>query len=338
MTDLLTPQMTIIALAILAALSVGGLIYAMFFTRLRGASVAEQRLDHVAKSRSNTAPIARSQDAAAKRRRAVQELLRDMEVKERARARSRTNPPLELRLQQAGLSWSKSTFFLMGIVLGALLFIGALVFVHTSIYVALGLAIGGAAGFPFWFVNFLRKRRMKAFLHHFPNAVDIIVRGVKAGLPLNDCLRMVASESTEPVRGEFRFLHERQSMGMTVAEAISELPNRVPLPEANFFSLAITIQQQAGGNLSEALSNLSKVLRERAKMAGKVKAYSTEAKVSAYIIGALPVIVTLLVYLTSPDYITSLFTERLGNIILIASGIWMAIGIFVMRRMINFDF
>ncbi len=260
-----------------------------------------------------------------------------MEVKEKARARSRTSPPLELRLQQAGLSWSKGFFYGLGMVLALIFFVGAFI-MGAPIYVGLGLALAGALGLPYWIVNFVRKRRLKKFLHHFPGAVDIIVRGVKAGLPLNDCLRMVGTESPEPVRGEFRHLHERQQMGMTVAEAISELPARVPLPETNFFSLAITIQQQAGGNLSEALGNLSKVLRERERMAGKVKALSTEAKVSAYIIGALPIIVMLLVYLTSPDYITALFTEKVGNVILLASGIWMAIGIFVMRRMINFDF
>jgi tight adherence protein B len=339
MTDLLTPQVTVIALAVLAALSVGGLIYAVFFRRLRGESAAEKRLEQVTHSNGiAAAPIAaRSQEAAAKRRRAVQESLREMELKEKARSRSRTSPPLELRLQQAGLNWSKPVFFIVGAVLGVVFFAVA-IYIGAPIYAAIGIGAAGALGFPYWLINYIRKRRMRAFLHHFPGAVDIIVRGVKAGLPLNDCLRMVATESPEPVRSEFRYLHERQSMGMTVAEAIAELPDRVPLPEANFFALAITIQQQAGGNLSEALGNLSKVLRERARMVGKVKALSTEAKVSAYIIGALPVIVMLLVYLTSPDYIMTLFTEQVGNVILIASAIWMGIGVFVMRRMINFDF
>jgi tight adherence protein B len=166
----------------------------------------------------------------------------------------------------------------------------------------------------------------------------VIVRGVKAGLPLNDCFRIIAAEAQEPVKGEFRVLHERQTMGQSISEAIRGLPERMPLPEANFFAIAITIQQQAGGNLSEALGNLSRVLRERAKMSAKVRAMAMEAKASAWIIGSLPVIIMVLVYLTSPDYITLLFTEQIGNVILIASAFWMACGVFVMRKMINFDF
>lgn len=338
MTDFLTPQVTVIALAVLAAFAVGGVIYAVFYRSLRGQTAAEQRLGQVKQSHGIAASpvLARTQDAAAKRRRAVQESLREMEVKERARAKSRKSPPLELRLEQAGLTWSRGFFFTFSAICGVLFLVLGW-FSGAPIYAAIGLGIAGALGFPIWFVNFLRKRRMKAFLHHFPNAVDIIVRGVKAGLPLNDCLRVVSTESADPVRGEFRHIHERQAMGMTAADAITELPERVPLAEANFFALAITIQQQAGGNLSEALGNLSKVLRERARMKGKIKALSTEAKVSAYIIGSLPVVVMFLVYTTSPDYIMTLFTESLGHAILVGSAIWMAIGVFVMRRMINFD-
>ncbi len=337
MTDFLTPQMTVIALAVLAALSVGGIVFALFFSRVRGETSAERRLNQV-KHRDGiaAAPVSRSQDSAARRRRAVQESLREQEVKEKARAQSRKSPPLELRIEQAGLSWSRSFFFTFGAIVGVVFLVVSWL-AGAPIIASIGLGVAGALGFPFWMVNFFRKRRMKAFLKHFPNAVDIIVRGVKAGLPLNDSLKIVSTESAEPVRTEFRLLHERQAMGLTAADAITELPERVPLPEANFFALAITIQQQAGGNLSEALSNLSKVLRERARMHGKIKALSTEAKVSAYIIGSLPVTVMFLVYMSSPDYIMRLFTEPLGHAILIGSAVWMSIGIFVMRRMINFE-
>ena len=336
MSDFLTPQLTVIALAILVTLAVGGLAYALLYSRVRGPSVADRRLDTVTQSGGAALP-ARSQDNSAKRRKAVQESLRDMEVKERAKARNRTSPPLDLRLEQAGMKVTKQVFFMFGgiagLVLLAVSWLGGL-----PIYVALGLGASGAVGLPFWVVNFRRKRRFKAFLKEFPNSVDIIIRGVKAGLPLNDCLRIVASEAPDPVGAEFRTIHERQSVGLTVSEAIAEMPLRVPVPEANFFAIAIAIQQKAGGNLSEALGNLSKVLRERAKMKGKIKAMSMEAKASAWIIALLPVIVMVLVYITSPDYIMLLFTESLGNAILVASAFWMAIGVLVMRRMINFDF
>lgn len=337
MSDFLTPEMTVVALALLAALSVGALVYAVFYRSLRGTSVADDRLGQVKQRTGIAAAPLKQQDAAARRRKAVQESLRDMEIKERAKARSRTAPPLDLRLQQAGLDITKGTFFIIGGVIGFVFFALGW-FAGAPIYVAAGLGVAGVLGFPFWLVNFLRKRRFQAFLREFPNAVDIIVRGVKAGLPLNDSMKIVAAESAEPVRTEFRIVHERQALGQSVADAISEMPERMPLPEANFFAIAIAIQQQAGGNLSEALGNLSKVLRERSKMRGKIKAMSMEAKASAVIIGALPFVVMVLVYLTSPDYLTPLFVEPLGNAILVASAVWMSIGIYVMRKMINFDF
>jgi tight adherence protein B len=336
MPDFLTPQVLVIALAVLATLAVGGVAYALFFNRVRGKSSAERRMEAVAERSGSAAVVVRAADAVARRRRSVQESLKEAEVREKAKASKRTSPPLELRLQQAGLDWTKQRFFIFGMICGVGFFAIAW-YLKAPILPAIGIGIAGAAGFPFWVVNFLRKRRFKAFVKEFVNAVDIIVRGVKAGLPLNDCLRIIASESAEPVKSEFRVLHERQTMGQSISEAIQGLPERIPLAEANFFAIAITIQQQAGGNLSEALGNLSRVLRERSKMRSKVKAMSMEAKASAWIIGSLPVIVGALVYLTSPDYITPLFTEQIGHVILIASAFWMSCGVFVMKRMINFD-
>ena len=337
MSEFLTPEITAIALAVLAAFSVGGVVYAVFFWRIRGETNAEKRFNQV-KQRSEAAagPVSRTQDTVAKRRRAVQESLREMEVKDQARSKKPKSPSLELRLKQAGLNWSRTFFMIFSAVTGVVFFVVGWL-AGAPLLAAIGLGGAGALGFPIWLVNFFRKRRRRAFLKHFPNAVDIIVRGVKAGLPLNDTLKIVAMESAEPVRTEFRLIHDRQTMGLTAADAITDLLERMPLPEANFFAVAITIQQQAGGNLSEALGNLSKVLRQRAQMHEKIKALSTEAKVSAYIIGALPVIVMFLVYTSSPGYITPLFTEQLGNAILIGSAIWMAIGVYVMKKMINFQ-
>ena len=170
-----------------------------------------------------------------------------------------------------------------------------------------------ALGLPRWFISLRKRRRVKAFLEEFPNALDIIVRAVKSGLPLNDGIRLIASEAAEPVRSEFRRIVESQQVGLSIPEAAMRMGETMPCPEASFFGIVIQIQAQAGGNLSEALGNLSRVLRDRKKMKAKVQALSMEAKASAAIIGALPFMVGFLVYLTSPDYIMPLFTRPPAN-------------------------
>ena len=181
---------------------------------------------------------------------------------------------------------------------------------------ALGLAFAAGGGLPFWMLKFLKKRREAKFLQAFPDAVDTIVRGIKAGLPLLDSLRVITAEAPEPLRSEFRAIVETQTVGIPIGEACAKLYERIPLPEANFFGIVIAIQQKSGGNLSEALGNLSKVLRERKKMKAKIQAMSMEAKASAAIIGALPPAVAALVYITSPQYIELLWTHPTGRMML----------------------
>ena len=164
------------------------------------------------------------------------------------------------------------------------------------------------------------------------------MRGVKSGLPLGDCFRIVASEAQEPVKTEFRSILELQTIGMPIAEAVDRLYQRLGLAEVNFFSIVIGIQSKSGGNLSEALGNLATVLRERQKMRGKIQAMSMEAKSSAWIIGSLPIIVGFLVYLVSPSYISMLWQETIGQIMLGMAAFWMTCGVLTMRKMINFDF
>jgi tight adherence protein B len=191
---------------------------------------------------------------------------------------------------------------------------------------------------PRWILSFLKRRREAKFLEHFPDSVDIIVRGIKAGLPLADSLKVIVNDSPEPIRSEVRQIVELQIVGMPLGEACGKLYERIPLPEANFFAIVVSIQQKAGGNLSEALGNLSRVLRDRKRMKAKITAMSTEAKASAAIIGALPIVVMTAVYVTSPAYISLLWTEPFGRIMLGASVLWMSLGVLVMRKMINFDF
>jgi tight adherence protein B len=335
---MLGPAGILVAVIGLAMLSAGSIAYALLYRRIETEDAAGRRLDRIRSGRPIAAdPGGRAAVDPAKRRKSVQETLKELEEKQKALAKRSKSPPMSLRLQQAGLAWSRRNFMLFSLACG----LGGFAvgyFLHAPLYAAAAFGFAGTIGLPRWVVNFLRKRRMKRFLEEFPNAIDVIVRGVKAGLPLADCIRLISLEAGEPVRAEFRQIAETQALGVPLPEAVNRLPERVPVPEASFFAIVVTIQQKAGGNLAETLGNLSRVLRERRKMLGKIKAMSMEAKASAAIIGALPVVVMGLVYLTSPQYISILFSDPLGNLILAASGTWMAIGIFVMRRMINFDF
>jgi tight adherence protein B len=207
-----------------------------------------------------------------------------------------------------------------------------------NLITALLVAFACALGLPRWIVRFLSKRRQKKFSNEFANAIDVIVRGVKTGLPLNECLAIISRESPEPVKGEFVDLVEGQRLGIPLQECFERMMESMPLPEVNFFAIVISIQQQAGGNLAEALGNLSGVLRSRKMLAAKVQALSSEAKASAAILGGLPFVVMTMVYMTSPAYINLLFTEKMGHVMLAGAAFWMFCGIMTMRQMINFKY
>jgi tight adherence protein B len=328
----------VVAIIALAALSAGALGYGVLYSRIEGDRRTQNRVKRVKAAETDRSKASAARDRLAeanKRRKSVQDSLKTLEEKNKENDR-RTSPPLKDKISQAGLSLSMNQFILISAVFGLLA--GFMAFVaYGSLFVGIGIGIIFGAGVPRWVIGYLRSRRLKAFLNEFPNALDIMVRSIKSGLPLNDAIRMISGEGQEPVRTEFKRIVEAQQMGMSVPEACGRLYSRIPLSEANFFAIVIAIQAQAGGNLSEALGNLSRVLRDRKKMKAKINALSMEAKASAVIIGALPFIVALLVYLTSPDYIMILFTDSRGHLILGASAIWMSIGILVMRNMINFD-
>jgi tight adherence protein B len=243
---------------------------------------------------------------------------------------------IEATLKEIDQRRAKSASLSRGILAVAAFLAGLLA--NAGLLTALGFGFAAGAGFPHWLLKFLKKRREAKFLLAFPDAVDIIVRGVKAGLPLLDSMRMITNDAPEPLCSEFRSILEVQAFGLPIGEACGKLYERVPLPEANFFAIVVSIQEKAGGNLSEALGNLSRVLRDRKKMKAKIQAMSMEAKASAAIIGALPLAVMGLVYITSPHYIELLWTESLGRIMMLCCGCWMLMGVMVMRKMINFDF
>jgi tight adherence protein B len=329
-------DLTIIAFIGLATLGVGGLIFAFMYDRVANENNQARRVKNI-KQRDLAQASKASQRItdAAKRRKTVQDSLKELEDKQKSKHQKKLT--LKKLLVQAGIKMQVKTFYLLSFVFGILATVAA-VFLNAGLLAIGGTFLVATFGFPRWVVSFKRKKRFKAFLQEFPNAVDVIVRGVKAGLPLNDCLSIIAREAKEPVRTEFAKVIESQQMGIPMSEAITKLYDNIPLTEANFFGIVVAIQQSAGGNLSEALGNLSNVLRDRKKLDGKIKAMSAEAKASAGIIGSLPFCVCILIYLTTPDYITLLFTHPTGHMILVGAGIWMSMGIMVMRKMINFDF
>ena len=328
----------ILAIIALAAISAGAVSYGVLFSRIENDKKTQGRVDRVKAAETDRVKIKASRDRLAemtKRRKSVQDSLKELEKKQ-AEVNKKKAATLKAKIGQAGLGFTETQFYIGSLALGLATGFFAFVF-GLPLFVALGIAFVSGAGIPRFFVNFALKRRMKKFLDELPNALEVMVRSIKSGLPLNDALRLIASEAKDPVRTEFRRVVESQQMGLSVPDSIARMYTTVPLSEVNFFAIVIQIQAQAGGNLSEALGNLSRVIRDRKKMRAKISALSMEAKASAVIIGALPFIVAFLVYLTSPAYMMILFTDPRGHLIMGISAVWMSIGIFVMRNMINFD-
>ena len=287
-------------------------------------------------------------DENAKRRAKTQEMLDSLRKQGEARRKSTAAQTIKSKLVQAGLEVPMPTFWIFSILLGAtcagLTFVSGFegmtiagISLRSRPLLVLGAFIGGAIGLPRFVLNFMIKSRHKKMINQFADALDVIVRGVKSGLPLNECIRIIAKESPEPLRTEFATLADNMAMGAGTERSLNMFYKRVPLQEVNFFMIVLLIQAKAGGNLSEALGNLSSVIRSRKMMREKIKAMSSEAKASAMIIGSLPFAVGLLVFLTTPDYIMELFLTETGHVVLLSGGTLMTIGIMTMRKMINFD-
>jgi len=315
----------------LVAVAIGGVAWVFVYPFLSGEKRIERRMANVARNEPMVARPTRAQGKV--RREQIEGTLKEIEQRRKKAKR----PPLSMRLKQAGLDWSKRRFMVTAAVLGVGAFV-AMIVLNMGLLAALGFGFAAGCGLPFWMLSFLKKRRESKFLNAFPDAVDVIVRGIKAGLPLLDSLKLIAADAVEPVRGEFLSIIETQTIGIPIGEACLKLFESIPVPEANFFGIVVFIQQRAGGNLSEALGNLSRVLRDRKKMKAKIQAMSMEAKASASIIGALPLGVMGIVWLTSPAYIELLWTDPFGRVMIACCAAWMLIGVFVMRKMINFDF
>ena len=324
--------MQTLALAFLAATAIGGLAWVFIYPLLSGERKAESRRASIA--RSEPAAARQADKSQRSRREQVEGSLKELD----ARRKKEKSVPLSVRIAQAGLTWTPQKFWIISGIFGRGGIRGSRIVVGGYLLGAAVMAFATGLGLPRWLLGFLKKRREKAFLKALPDAVDVIVRGIKAGLPLFESIKVVAADAPEPLKSEFLAIIETQTIGMPLGEACARLYERMPLPEANFFGIVIAIQQKSGGNLSEALGNLSKVLRDRKKMAEKIQAMSMEAKASAGIIGSLPPIVMLLVWISTPDYIALLWTHPIGQFMLVGCVCWMTIGVLVMKKMINFDF
>ena len=320
---------------LLSAVAAGAIAYAVIYPLFSADVQADKRLQGVADGTGRRVARKAQGDQTNARRKAVADTLKDLEDKQRAKEKI----PLRLRLQRSGIDISVRDYWIAsvicGLVLGMLSFVG----MPQIPMIALGAIVFiGTFGLPRWFISKATARRQAKFLGEFANAIDVIVRGVKSGLPLNECLGIIARESPSPVREEFQDLVEQQRVGIPLADAFDRMMGRVPLAEVKFFAIVIGIQQQAGGNLSEALGNLSGVLRDRKTLQAKVEAMSAEAKASAAVLGSLPFIVMIMVYTSTPDYIGILFTTKSGMFFLACSAVWMVAGVLCMKKMINFKY
>jgi tight adherence protein B len=318
-----------LAVALLLTLALGGAAFAF----AGGDDKTKKRINAVAKPPGQARGRGPTPETTAQKRKNVAALLKDVE---KNRAAKKEKPTMRRRLEWAGFpkATARSYWMVCGIVAAAAAG-GAIVTHQKPLVIALAVFAVGL-GLPRWVLGFLTNRRRKKFTSEFANAIDVIVRSVKSGLPTNEALRIVARESPNPVGSEFTTMVESLKVGVTLEQALKRMMESMPTPEVGFFGIVMTIQSKSGGNLSEALGNLAFVLRDRRRLQGKIKAMSSEAKASAMIIGSLPPGVMGIVYVTTPKYIALLFTERAGNLMLAVCVIWMSVGIMVMRKMINF--
>ena len=243
---------------------------------------------------------------------------------------------LRLRLAQTGKSWTLQQYLSASGGIAAVVFVG-LWFKGAPVYLSLfgGLLLG--AGIPHFVVGHLMAKRIKQFTANFPDAIELLVRGLKSGLPVGETLTMVAKEIPGPVGQEFKIVTEKIRIGKTMEDALQETADRLGTAEFQFFVITLAIQRETGGNLAETLANLADVLRKRAQMKLKIRAMSSESKASAYIVGSLPFFVFGMVWSVNPAYLGGFFYEPRLMIAGMIGIVWMSIGGFIMAKMVNFE-
>jgi tight adherence protein B len=326
-----------LALMVMVAVAVGGMAIAILYPLFSGdATGSRVRAISTGKKAESTGSSFRarfSEDTKDTRRRQIQESLNQVGDREKERKKRST---LRNRISQAGLDISPRAFWMTSLIVGLGFGLVPLI-LSGNILLAGVAAFVGFLGLPRWVLGFLCRRRQNVFLNDFADAIDVMVRGLKSGLPVSEAMKIIASETGPPVGPEFLEVVEGQRVGISIDQGIERMVDRMPLPEVNFLAIVMTIQSKTGGNLSEALGNLSRVLRDRKKMKAKVRAISQEAKSSAAIIGALPFVIMGALTIMNPAYLQPLFDTSLGHILLVGSATWMTTGVLVMRKMINFQ-
>lgn len=314
-------------------IAVGGLLLALVGLPDRSA-FARRRMAAGAAARKTALASVASAASSADRKKSIHNQIKKGERRRQGQLQDNT---LSVMLERADSDQSPISYMMIfcGLAVGL---IAALV-ILTSIPPLFTLATLPLTLYilPRWWLKRKIAKREKRFIEEFPNAIDVLVRGVRTGLPVNDGLKLIAREMQEPVAGEFQRLVDSFTVGVSLEDGLKRMFDRLPLAEVNFFAIVLIIQKSTGGNLAEALGNLSAVLRDRKKLKNKIKALSSEAKASAAIIGSLPFLLGLVLYVMSPDYIALLFTERLGNYMLLGGLVWMSMGVFVMQQMIAID-
>lgn len=243
---------------------------------------------------------------------------------------------LRLRLQQTGKKWTISQYLyasggILVVVLGVLMLRGA------PLYLALGAGCFLALAIPHFTISFLISKRITDFTTKFPEAIELLVRGLKSGLPVSETLMVVSREIAGPVGEEFKIVTEKIKIGKTMEDALQDTADRLGTPEFQFFVITLAIQRETGGNLAETLSNLAEVLRKRAQMKLKIRAMSSESKASAYIVGSLPFVVFGLVWSVNPEYLAGFFSEQRLIIAGLIGLVWMGIGVAIMAKMVSFE-
>lgn len=321
---------------LLGSLAVAAIAYVIVHPFVSGDRQKEKRVSSVTESRAKKVATRTAADNSANRRKAVADTLKDIEQRQQKQKLS-----LRLRMQRAGLDMTPKNFWVASAGCGVVCALLAMFLLPNNSMSTLATVAGGFIGMfglPRYILFRMTKKRQAKFLAELANSLDVVVRGIKSGLPLNECLQIISRESPEPLGSEFREVVEQQRVGVTLGEALDRMCDRMPVPEVRFLAIVIAIQQSAGGNLSEALGNLSGVMRDRYRMAMRVKALSSEAKSSAFILASLPPVVMGMVSLSSPDFIEPLFTTRTGTVFITIGLVWMGIGSLVMRKMINFKY
>ncbi|HVZ03256.1 type II secretion system F family protein [Hyphomicrobium sp.] len=320
-------------LPLMVSAAFAGGIYALVYPYISTERQKEKRLESVVgvRARKSGGALAEIQSS---RKKSVADTLKDMDERQKKDKKI----TMRLRMERAGLKQSPRDFYILSATLGIILAGIAYSIFDLPVGAVVVAGFLGAFGIPRWILSKITSRRQQKFSSQLANAIDVIVRGVKSGLPLNECIQVIARESPEPLAGEFRSVVEQQRLGVPIGDGLERMCERMPLAEVRFLSIVISIQQQAGGNLSEALANLSGVLRDRQSLAMKVKALSAEAKASAMVLASLPPGVMFMVYLSSPGYMMPLFTTTMGRFMVGIGAAWMMMGVLVMRKMINFKF